>query len=64
MVARPEFGRPAERRGKAPRDYAGRHPIRPRGPSWVGEGDPGLFERQNGDRPTRDLRSAPLKEGR
>ena len=63
MVAQTELGYPAEHRNKVPRDHAGRRPIRLRDPSWVGEGDPGLFERQNGDRPTRDLRSAPLKEG-
>ena len=58
MFARPEFSRPTVRRNEVPRDQAGHFPIRPRGPSWVGEGDPGLFDRQNGD-----LCHSPLKEG-
>ena len=45
MIDRPEFFRPAERRYKVTRDHAVRRPIRPSGPSWVGEGDLGLFDR-------------------
>ena len=47
MVARPEFGRPVERHDKVPPDYTGRRPIYPRIPSWVGEGNPGLFDLTN-----------------
>ena len=64
MVARPEFGRPAERRDEVPRDHAGRCPIRPRGLCWVREDDTSLFDRQTGDRPPGDLGRGPLKEGR
>ena len=49
MAARPEFGRPAERRDEVPHDHRGRRPILPHSPSWVGKGDPGLFYRQTGD---------------
>ena len=42
--AQPEFGRPAERRDKVPRDHAGRRPICPRSSSWFGEGNPFLFD--------------------
>ena len=38
MVIRPEFGRTAEIHNEVPRDHAGRRPIFPHGPSWVGEG--------------------------
>ena len=62
MVFRPESGRPMERRGKVTHDHAGRRTICPCGPSWVGEGDPGLFYWQTDDRPPRDLNRGPLKE--
>ena len=63
MIDRPELGRPTKRRDKVPGDHAGRRPIRPRGPSWVGEGNPGLFDQKTGDRPPGDICSGPLKEG-
>ena len=44
-----------------PRDHTGRRPIRPCVLSWVGEGDPGLFDRQTGDFPPGDLLCGPLK---
>ena len=62
MVTRPEFGRPAERRNKVPRDHAVRRLILTCGPSCVREGDPGLFDHHPGDRPPRDLCHGPLKE--
>ena len=43
------------------RDHTGRRPIRPCVPISVGEGDPGLFDRQTGDFPPRDLFRVPLK---
>ena len=64
MIVRPEFGRFAERHGKVPGDHAGRCPIRPRGPSWVWEGNLDLFDRQTSDRPPGYLCCAHLKEGR
>ena len=64
MVARPEFGRPVERRYEVPCDHSGRRTISPSGPSWVGEGNSSLFHTQTGDNPPGDLISVPLKEGR
>ena len=64
MVARPEFGRPAERHDKVPCDHVGRRLICPCGPRWVKEGNPGLFDRQSSDLPNRDIRIGPLKEVR
>ena len=63
MVARPKVGRPTERCNEVPCDHAGRCPIYPLGPSWVGEGDPSPFERKTGDFPPGDLCRGPLKEG-
>ena len=62
MIARPEFGRPVERLNEVPRDHAGHRPVCPCGPSLVGEGDPGMFDRHTADRPPRDMRRGPLKE--
>ena len=64
MVDRPEFVYPVERRDKVPLDHKVFRPVRLCGPSWVGEGDPGLFDRQTSNRPPRDLRRGPLKEVR
>ena len=64
MVARPEFGCPAERHYEVPRDHAGCRPVCPCGTSWVRDGNPGLFDRHTGDLPPGDLRRGPLKEGR
>ena len=61
MIARPELGCPSERRNEVPHNHTGRRPIRPRGPSWVVEGDPGLFDCKNGDRPPGYLCRGPLK---
>ena len=47
-----------------PSDHVGRRPIRPRGPSLFGEVNPGLFDKNTGDRPPRDLCCGPLEEGR
>ena len=64
MVARSGLGSPAERRDEVPCDHAGRRPIRPYSPSWVVEGDPGLFDWQTSDCPTGDLSRVLLKEVR
>ena len=64
MIAQPEFGRPMKIRDAVPLDHSGSHPIRPRGPSWVVEGNPVLFGQQTGDHPTGDLCRGPLEEGR
>ena len=63
VVARPEFGCPAERHDEVPPNHAERRPVCPRGPSWVREDDPGLFDRQTGDYTPGDLRCAPPEEG-
>ena len=62
VVARPEFGRPVERRNEVPRDHAGCRPISPHSPSWVREGNTGLFDRQTGNCSPGDLFHGPLKE--
>ena len=55
MSAQPEFSRTSERRNEVHGHHAGRRPIHPRGPSWVREGNPVLFDRQTGDCPHMDL---------
>ena len=59
MVARPELVSLAERRDVVTCDYAERHPVRPRGPSWVGEVNISLFDRQTGDHPPVDGHGRP-----
>ena len=62
MIKQPELGRPSERRDKVPRDHTRHRPSPPHGPSWIGEGDPGLFDQHNRNWSTRDMCHAPLKE--
>ena len=62
MVSRPEFGRPAERHNGVSCYDIRRRPFHSRYQSWVGEGDPSLFDWQTGDQPHGDLRCVPLKE--
>ena len=63
MIAQPELVRTSERRNEVPHNHTGRRPIRPHGPGWVGEGNPGLFYRQTSDIHPGDLCRGPLKEG-
>ena len=46
MIAQPEFGRPTKRHNKVLRDHTERRLIRPCGPSWVAEGNTGLFDQK------------------
>ena len=61
VVHQPEFGCPVERHNKVPHDHIVRRAIFPCGPSWVVEGDPGLFDCKNGDRPPGYLCRGTLK---
>ena len=62
VVARSEFGRPVERHDDVPCDNVGRRLVCPCIPSWVGEGDLGLFDWNTGDCPPGDLRRGPREQ--